>query len=346
MRKRGLAWLTVVLVAAAVVGYIFVMRPMRWASQAESLMRKLTTAPDQDSATRLAVLLVRRRLSPAQGGRALKVLMTPRIVVRSSYRSDRPVMIAINNGFWLNSWPMRLDRTDWILPQDGTRPSRQGGAGHSNSPTPWFERVSEGTAPDGSVVGIDGPGTYSVTIRYEYTLREDHGSGAGPPVYSCTIDTPIEITVVEPEDAEQITLVSNPAVDKAMAAAVRLERLRGIGGWSTKEVGYEIRPMYRFVFTPLPENVAFRATYRDQSGTEKAFPDFLLLQRAGRTWGSFGPEWSHDFSLAQLRLEAGKYKGTIILTPDDEAAYRDAAIKTLWDGTLEFPIEFEVTRIK
>ncbi len=40
--------------------------------------------------------------------------------------------------------------------------------------------------------------------------------------------------------------------------------------------------------------------------------------------------------------EPGDYSATLILRPDPKYAYEDPAIKTLWNGTLEFPISFFV----
>jgi hypothetical protein len=40
--------------------------------------------------------------------------------------------------------------------------------------------------------------------------------------------------------------------------------------------------------------------------------------------------------------EPGEYSGTLVLRPDPNYAYEDPAIKSLWNGTLEFPISFVV----
>jgi hypothetical protein len=40
--------------------------------------------------------------------------------------------------------------------------------------------------------------------------------------------------------------------------------------------------------------------------------------------------------------EPNTYTGSIVLRADPNRAYEDPAIKTIWDGELEFPVSFSV----
>jgi len=193
-----------------------------------------------------------------------------------------------------------------------------------------------GFASDGTEVRLDKPGTYSVTVQHEHSVTCRNGRA-----YSCTIEQPVEVCVVEAGSVVPVKLVSNPSLDKAMKARFSLGTLPQ---WTYRGSGanrFRLYPMFELRFSCLPESVAFKAVYRDSTGLEIAMPDLNVRER-GRTSTPRCP----CFTMGGLGLDQGKYKGTLVLRTDEPSAYRDPAVTSIWDGTPEFPIELEVERIK
>jgi hypothetical protein len=351
MRRYAMLALVLVVLVGVVLVAGLVIAPAANRCHVNALIERYSSSPDQETADKLAGLLDWGRVPPEQGGRILKMLLTPRVAVRETYRSDRPVCVTMNRPFWLHFPRMTLNSREWYLPQDTGGPSSStsggyGGGGSGVDPLPVYREISTGNLADGSRVAIAQVGTYTASIRYEYDLYAPSSKEGDSPLYTCRIEIPLEIRVVQPDEAEKVNLVSGKELDRQMKAAFRLESHPGGSGHSTREVAYETRPAFEITYLPLSENVAFRARYRDASGFTKPFPEFVLLQRAGHRWPAFEPRWSAWISLSQLRLEEGDYRGTLILEADEAAAYRDSAMKAIWDGVLQFPIEFHVTKVE
>jgi hypothetical protein len=66
--------------------------------------------------------------------------------------------------------------------------------------------------------------------------------------------------------------------------------------------------------------------------------DRPLVLRAGSS-GSF-----RVYALNFWPSTPGEYVGHAVLRPDPEGAYVDPGVKEIWDGELEFPISFSVTK--
>jgi len=341
MRKTALVVVTIVLAAAAILGYIFVLVPARARQEAERLMKRYAAAPDQQTANRLIELLCKRRVPKEQGDRIFELLLTPRVEVRSAYRSDRPVFIAVGRASDLSFRDCSL-RIRHDLRAGGESLYKGSSGGNHLSPGPFYEGVSWAASGDGRVVPVDGPGTYTVNVVREYELHE-----GGVLLHSCAFDIPVTIHVLDPEHAEHVAVLSAPALDAKMKAAMTLTTQSAEETYSTPSGEYTADIGCWIVATSPPENAAFRCSYRDDAGFTKPFPEFTVLARSGTAVGAgLLPSWGSMLPIRELQLETGHYKGVIILETDEEIAYRDPAMKTIWGGALEFPIEFEVTRVK
>lgn len=345
--RRRIAGVVVVLLLVAVVLACALAFPPWWRVRcAQSLMARYAVGRDQHVAQRLAWLLDRQSVSPELGNRILKVLMMPEVSVRDAYGSDRPVYIATRYPL-----PFELRRTRLL----GTEYFYAGGeelTGSENAAyrdyQPRCHEIRHGCLADGSVRQTNTPGVHMASIRYSHVLVPEHSADRKDALHRCESEIPLTIHVVNPDEAEPIRLVSNPSLEKRMKAAFRFESCSpSRASWPVGDVRIEMSPScHQLFYSPLPENVASRFAYRDETGLEIPLPNSLLLQRAGWTWGPSRPEWVTAPSFARVDLPDGKHKGTLVLTPDIDTAYRDPEIKTLYDGTLEFPIEFDVTEAK
>jgi len=189
------------------------------------------------------------------------------------------------------------------------------------------------------------PGTYDCALDYDWVLaRETVGQDIPPSqeekavaVYSCAFRVPFVVRIVEPDRAERIERRTSPELDRGIRSAIRVtkemygeEKMLGTGE------RYHTRGHCRVEIGSLPDNVGLRFTYRDQGGMAMPVPGWSLRLRAGM------PATSAMLPIGSLMLPPGRYQGTAILEPDEAAAYPDAAIKTIWGGTIELPIEFLV----
>ena len=345
MRRQIRSVVVVLLVVAVVLAYALAFRPWWRIHRAEAFMARYAAERDERVAQKLADLLDQQSVPPDLGNRILKLLMMPEVTVRDAYGSDRPVYIAVRYPFPFTLRRTQVYSTEFFYAGGEQQQGSEGGACTSHQPR--CHEIRFACLPDGSVRQTNAEGVYTASIRYTHVVIPGNSVDTNAALYRCEFEIPITIRVVAPQKAEPIRLVSNPSLNEQMKTAIRLEvEPSGGSSWSVGEVRIEMKPTCRFTYLPLPENVAFRATYRDESGLEIPLPEFLLLQRAGRTWGTRGSTWSCDVSFAWTDLPEGQRKGTVVLTPDVEAAYRDPEIKTLYSGTLEFPIEFEVRRTK
>ncbi|MFW6164291.1 MAG: hypothetical protein ACODAJ_16095, partial [Planctomycetota bacterium] len=182
---------------------------------------------------------------------------------------------------------------------------------------------------------------YQSVIEHEWGLWPRDSGGAGEatePLYRCSFEIPVAYRIVEPQHAERIERRTGPQLDEAVRAAVRLTRERWAAGTDLPSgERYQASGRARLEVGALPENVGFRFAYRDQGGMTVRVPDWAFRRRAHL------PEAGTTLPLVSLRLPPGRYVGTAILEADEAAAYPDAAIKTVWGGTLELPISFIVT---
>jgi hypothetical protein len=90
----------------------------------------------------------------------------------------------------------------------------------------------------------------------------------------------------------------------------------------------------------LPASIGFTAILHLSDGRE--IPDGVWV--SDRLYARAGGSGQFVVSPSILALrEPGSYTGSIMLRPDPNAAYEDPAIKTIWNGTLAFPISFTIS---
>ncbi len=149
---------------------------------------------------------------------------------------------------------------------------------------------------------------------------------------------PIEVLIVEADQAEQIALQSNPQLDQAMKAA--FTQRPSVPATCTYRIGsndFRCSGSLCIAYTNLPANVAFQRVFRNAAGEEfipKQRPSEAQRMLAG-THGNF-IEAFQDIPLTQ----SGDYSGTWILRAWPEGADYDPTFKSIWNGQLEFPVNF------
>ena len=317
-----------------VVLYCTVIRPAAYRWQAPSLIKRYRTAPDQKTAQALADLLDQQRVPAKLGNEILELLVTPDVAVRAAYPAGEEPHIAVSHRFCLSLRHTMLPRRRFVWTRGK---EQQGGLGGANSlstgPQLWNLNVPTT------------PGVYPCALDYRFALvpEKAHSRGwsweqrSAAAVYRCAFRIPFDVRIAEPEHAEKIERRSSPELDAAMRAAIRpstakMCQSRGLPGRGS----YDVTGQFAFEVGSLPENVGFRHVYRDQGGLTMEVKDETFRARAGSMGGTA------TFPVTALRLPQGRYEGTAILQADEAAAYPDAAIKTIWGGTIELPITFVV----
>jgi hypothetical protein len=204
-------------------------------------------------------------------------------------------------------------------------------------------------------------GTYPLEVRLQYSfgverasrtttvlshlhdrlpwLIPDSATWQPSRTYECDFTVSSEIIAVVDSDAEKIKLVSSAESDRAMRAAFSI-RHSGLGAAFWPPHG---RPLSRnsvyVLYRNIPMAAAFSPALRLADGREvrvrHTWPS-ALSARAGSS-GSFTIDPS-----SPAFGTSGQYKATLVLVPDPNAAYTDVAIKSIWNGTLEFPISFHI----
>jgi len=342
MRRYAIVILVLLVVVGPVLVAGLVIGPALHTGQVNSLIEQYSTSPHQETADRLVKLLRRGRLPRKQGDRVFEVLMTPRVAVRTTYSSEGPIYIAIGRDSNLAFGDLCV-RMDECVYSGEERLKRERMISNALEKEPRFELIGSRETADGAVVRLDRPGDYEIRLVYKYDLVE-LPLRTGTVLHECFFEMPITLRVVEPEQAEKVVLKSDPGLDNQIKTAFKLVR-RSVG-WASYSVGddtYQYRPMLGLEAPTFPENVAFKVSYRDEAGSTIAFENFFVSQRAGTSLG-LDPSSSviPIVPLNNLGLEPGHYRGVIVLETDAELAYQDAAMKTVWDGTIELPVEFEI----
>jgi hypothetical protein len=144
-----------------------------------------------------------------------------------------------------------------------------------------------------------------------------------------------EIVMVEESEAETVGLVSNPRLDEAMRAALVCGMSSSTGNARSEAAGTRGNAGWvRITYQDLPAAVGFKSVLILSDGREILGRKWFYARAGSAGQFTVSPA---DFVMA----EAGSYTGSLALRADPEVAYEDAAIKTIWDGTLEFPVSFE-----
>jgi hypothetical protein len=157
--------------------------------------------------------------------------------------------------------------------------------------------------------------------------------------YQCDFTVSSEVTIAGDDDAEKVELISSAELDQAMRAAFSARYIGIQSGFSTPAGRYSIRGGTQIFYRNIPLAAAFRITLRLPDGREVPMRGIGPDRFSARV-GSSGSFEVYPWNFA---VEApGRHNATLILVPDRDLAYRDVAIKSIWNGTLEFPVSFFV----
>lgn len=313
-------------------------------------------SPSQVAAKRLGGLLDDRVPTNKQARRTLELILRPEVTTRNAYPAGRIPTVRVEMPFRLrfHDSQVALEQQLWLEGQD--TPSDSGLSIHGDLLDRPVNILAFGETPLKA-------GRYKASIRVKCTVagvREHRTLGLARLLallrgrttwrgtltktiigtYRHSIDVPVEVNVVEEDEAEQIRLISDPNLERVFRQAF------AFGTWE-RSISRPTRSGYRLEdqrihihHGELRIPVAFDIHLRLQDGR-------LLLQRRTPPKRFRGA----DFAFVNLPLtdfaidldKPGRYEGALVLTPDPNYAYEDPAIKEIWGGTLEFPITFTIT---
>jgi hypothetical protein len=368
-RVRRLCWgaLAGFALAAVVALWISVGPRIRW-RQVENAIRQSETASSQATVDTLGRVLRQGYPTPDQGRRILAFLFHPQVMTRRAYPAGRPPTVALQ-------LPFKVHRMDPVL---GGEMSLWAD-GKSTDTAYVGEHYLEGAY---SILALDHPlragqtceaqirchieyltpGRYNlfsrnpvvqgvvrnVVARFSRKLAVRIG-GPKTKHYQCDFVVPVSLIAAAEGDEGKVALVSNPELDLSLRSDFASYPAQLGRSYSTKAGLLFCYGGVVITYPELPLAVAFRAALR--------LPDRRELRQYGepieplraRT-GAFGRFYINiaDFvapEAAGVRVPwiAGAYTGTLVLRPDPNLACDDPAIDAIWDGTLEFPIDFTIT---
>jgi hypothetical protein len=338
-----LLWLLAVTVGTSVLWLVVAPAVRSW--RVERAISRFEARPSQARANVLVDLLKTHAASDDQGKRALALLLRPNVVTRESYPTGQIAMVSLEQPFVLEFGKVFWqERAISINDMPGV-------------PSPGIgDRVAE--RPYLGVAGVyEQPGVYPVNIRIHWAMGIERADRLGAIInrlrfalpllnllpsawtsartYECDFTTTAEIKVVANDEAEQIQVTSSPDLDKAMKARFAVARSSPMMQYSTGSGNRWIRGPGQLTYTDLPAAAAFGVVLRLSDGRE--------IAAAGTHVARAGDSGVVNIPLWDLKLEQpGRYEATLVLTAAPDAAYRDPAIKVVWEGTLELPVSYHV----
>jgi hypothetical protein len=323
-------------VALVTACYFAGVRPLLAHAHRQELLQRFQERPDRATAEELAALLDRRRFGKEDGNRVLELLFTPQLAVRSSYPVGKRAYVSTKNPY-----PLHFTRVWFCIARHKfVRDEEQGSS---------FSGLGNGITTQPEHIALELPrvqGIYGASVELRVAVFPTEARpGDGPweelkatAAYDCVVRMPFNLRMVAPEDAERPARVSNPDLDARMRGAFTwTSRPLGGYGYSTDQGEVKARPLWVLGFAPLPESVAFRVTFRGADGSQRPLRGSFCRSRAGE-------RGLYHADLGVLSLLPGDYRGTFLFEPDDEIARQDAAIRTIWGGSLEFPASIRVVR--
>lgn len=321
------------------------------------LIREFELRPSRQTTSRLTSLVDNRIATQQQGKRILVALLTPEVFTRSSYRLGQPASFAYKKKTHV-AFPESTFDYERKVHFDG---DHWGGSSHGGNAINDEIRL-EWLRPTPAT-----PGTYTVKLEFTCKVTPPHSESKwrwntkapfpynllrarqtrywrdpnDKPLYACNFTVPVTLDIVPEEDAEKVSLLSNPQLDAKMKTTFSISTQQGefTYGNPTKGTRRKCTGPFSIRYQDSPANIAFTASFRDPNGYEYKRDD-QVTPRLIALKGSSGTLWvaAGDFRIYQT----GTHKGTVLLRPNLELAYRDPRIKTIWGGTLEFPVTIEV----
>jgi len=361
MRKSKHLLLTVVVVAAVAVVAACTIRCVRHTRRhrLEKRIDNLIQAYERNHATttlnKLASFLNQRAPTPAQGSKILSYITQMETATRSSYPTGRPANIVVNisRTHPLNNlvmWQRVKVFHDVKLSSTGHRPFL--GAGSYGIIKLDVTHLPQGT----HILTIEHSATvlpYEYETLWSWPSRRPFPACLLPSIYKIPQGVkedkilyelktriPLSITLVNPSRAEKVELLTNPTLDKQVTAAFKFkaEPPEPVSDFLSDQMTY---PTYVHVsWQPLPCDVIASVYFRKADGARK-----LFAWHKGRTLQiKAGAPGETSFYCTSVMLEGpASYSGKVVIQPDADLAYRDPRIKTIWAGTIEFPVTITVT---
>ena len=158
--------------------------------------------------------------------------------------------------------------------------------------------------------------------------------------YACSVAAEADIVIAEKSQAERVELISNPDLDTTMPGAFRSKAISVMTSWYQTPSGRrQATGTLEITYRDLPAAVGFEPVLRLEDGREITSNRQISHRLFARAGGS------GRFYLSPLNFvleEPETYTGSVVLRADPNGAYEDPAIKTIWDGELEFPVSFVI----
>jgi len=359
---RLLIILAIVVISALLFHYL--VSPKLHNRYVESSITRFESEPSQANADTLASLIDNQHVNPEQGKQILELLFRPKVTKRKAYPLGEAPWISVEPRFNVRFRHMMVpyERYLWVDGKNQYGSSSPTG-GNSFNTRPQFYVLHPKPAE---------PGTYLMEIRYKYSLiahsrtetvwgwnplrrgfprnflpcKEKRIISLSPPVdpnYVCEFTVPVEVLMVENEKAEKVTYVSSSELDQSMPVAFTTETPRMSGTYSTPSGKRQYSGGIKIHYKDIPHAAAFQRVFQFPDGREAVEKDRHEepIRLRANSSGVFFPS-PRVFLLEQ----PGQYSGTLILRPNIEAAYKDPAIKSVWNGELRFPIAFTVEAVE
>ncbi len=149
----------------------------------------------------------------------------------------------------------------------------------------------------------------------------------------------VQINIVEPDQAERLELIANPQIDETMRAAITT-KTSGRGGDYGKRRPAKLSRLHDRHLRASGRCGCLRAIAAAADGHELPQGTDRQHQHIRLRSGDYGEDFIDMWGFAIE--EPDEYTGKLVLRPDPDYAYEDPAIKSIWNGTLEFPISFSV----
>lgn len=305
--------------------------------------------PSQGRADTLVELLQIHAATDEQGKRALALLLRPNIMTRKAYASGQIVTIGIERPFDLSFHKFLWSKE--MISIIGLPATPRGSSG----------ALEHGSSCLDVPISYTQPGTYPLELRIQCSVGIERASKGttllyhlhdGLPwlipepamwqpgrIYDCDFTISGQTIVIADGEVEKVGLTSSPELDRAMRAAFSARHIYIESSVSTSIGERRVLGATQIVYKDIPLAGAFTITLRLPDGRDLPQPGSWPKEfsaRAGRS-GKF-TVYPSNFALDM----PGRYKGTVVLVPDPDLAYRDVAIKSIWNGTLEFPISFTI----
>jgi hypothetical protein len=312
-------------------------------------------APSAEGSARLTQWLAEGSVTREQGARIVTALLRPTIVTRVAYPVGQSVSISVQRPFPLTVRGSRIEFQEQVLGNrrlmDSSWQARSTLYGSPEILNAWTRPTQPGVYHarifTTCKVTHNAGRRFTLWDRLSMSLRRllkrppaGRAPANKPLTYECQFTVPFDLHIVEKDQAERLELIADPETDKILRAAIAAESSDRHGAYGTPAGRRGHRGSMSVAFKTLPVAVAFELSLRLADGRELPAGANRQPQRIRVRAGESG---TFVVNVASFGItEPGDYAGTLVLRPDPNYAYEDPAIKTLWNGTLEFPISFVV----